>query len=372
MARTLAVTSTAKAVFPNSANSEPVPQTIYNTGTVIVYLDEDQAVQPYSGVPLRPGSTIQWDADRCAYAVTDPGNIGALTVLDNQGYLFDAGAIATQILGQGLAADIATHIAISGAPPIDINALLLSQNVAILAADIRFPTASPFDLDMTRYQSVLITVEETPTASHTEPVAREIQVWWTDAAGVLLDSGSFWVSDNNLSPAGFFASYQTAVKGARMYLVAKANALNTGPVLAVNVTGSYKPVAKSRTVIRSQRWLSSAALGARGSALDNFVSASVPVTPLLVTYGYPPSKSGPATFSVRFTDVLTAGVLRVEVRDLAVDATLATAAAVIGSQVDTVSTFIHIPNRPLKLAIISSSTMTPVSTSVVASLVYSD
>jgi hypothetical protein len=106
--------------------------------------------------------------------------------------------------------------------------------------------------------------------------------------------------------------------------------------------------------------------------VDNFAAAFKNVAPSTVVSNFPPSKAGPACFSVRFGQVLTAGVLRVEIRDAKSDATMATAAANIGSQVDTLTLLLDIPNRPLRLLVVSSAAQAPAVISIYASLVFTD
>lgn len=92
--------------------------TIYNIGSTTVYLNTDtQPTGPTDGAPLSPGSVVPWDSGASLYAVCPTA--GSIFVSDNSGVPFDAGAIAEQILDQGLAQDIANAISITGTPPID-------------------------------------------------------------------------------------------------------------------------------------------------------------------------------------------------------------------------------------------------------------
>jgi hypothetical protein len=124
--------------------------TIYNTGSSTVYLNTDnQPLDPTDGAPLSAGSVVPWDTDLSLYAACPTQ--GEIFVSDNSQVPFDAGAIAAQILDQGLAGEIAAAIAISGAPPIDKYTQLLDSG----------NTGTSFtapNLDTTSYQSLFIHV----------------------------------------------------------------------------------------------------------------------------------------------------------------------------------------------------------------------
>ena len=115
---TLTVGATGVEVFiPN----RPHPATtIVNQGPGVAYLASDGVpVAPWSNAhPLQAKSTIVWDKDAGLYiGADDPTTV--ITVTENAGQVFDASAIAGQILSQGLALDIAQQIALNGVPLID-------------------------------------------------------------------------------------------------------------------------------------------------------------------------------------------------------------------------------------------------------------
>ena len=105
------------AIYPSGLQSA---LTLKNVGAETVYLDS-QANVNMGGFPLGVNSSIVWDANRPLFAYA---NNGQLLVSENSGNLFDAQAVAAEIIAGGLAGDIAAQIAISGAPPIDKMTLL--------------------------------------------------------------------------------------------------------------------------------------------------------------------------------------------------------------------------------------------------------
>jgi hypothetical protein len=107
-------------------------QTIVNAGPGVVWLAEDQVpTAPYASAhPLQVSSTIVWDKDRALYLGADVTS--TVTVTSNAGQVFDASAIAGQILTQGLAQQIAQQIAITGVPQIDAaESIVLAEFVTV-------------------------------------------------------------------------------------------------------------------------------------------------------------------------------------------------------------------------------------------------
>lgn len=95
-------------IFP-SGSAETL--TVKNIGTTTLYLDTAPTVG-LNSFPLGPGSSQSWDANRPLWAA----GMGTLLILENSGNLFDANAVATEILAGGLAAEIASQINIAGVP----------------------------------------------------------------------------------------------------------------------------------------------------------------------------------------------------------------------------------------------------------------
>lgn len=124
-------------IYPNGRQNAI---TVKNTGGDVVYLAERSIGDPNGGFPLGAKSSIIWDAGKPLYAWAPTGQ---LIIADNSGNLFDAQAIAGEIIAGGLAQDIATEIvnsnlssniagqiAIDGAPPINKTQLLYSSTTS--------------------------------------------------------------------------------------------------------------------------------------------------------------------------------------------------------------------------------------------------
>lgn len=111
-AQTITVGTVAVPAFPSSYGDA---LTVYNSGTVPLYLGDTTGLSVATGFPLSPGSTIGWDKGRALYVVAAaPG--GQVTVMTNSGQVNDVSALATAIIDAGLAGDIAQAIFLKGAP----------------------------------------------------------------------------------------------------------------------------------------------------------------------------------------------------------------------------------------------------------------
>ena len=105
-----ALTFTVTGAIPQLVHGDTYTETtaVHNTSTVdTVWLTN---LPNNSGFALRPGSTITWDSRQGLYLYALAGTTVAVEVVDNGGSLTDAGAIAGQIIAQGLAPAIAKSI----------------------------------------------------------------------------------------------------------------------------------------------------------------------------------------------------------------------------------------------------------------------
>lgn len=100
-------------IYPNGRQNAI---TIKNTGDDAVYLAERSIGDPNGGFPLGAKSSMIWDAGKPLYAWAPTGQ---LIIADNSGNLFDAQAIAGEIIAGGLAQEIAENIRITGTPSIN-------------------------------------------------------------------------------------------------------------------------------------------------------------------------------------------------------------------------------------------------------------
>lgn len=97
---------------------------VKNVGTDMVYLSSQSIATSYEGHELGAGSSIIWDAEQALWAYCP--STTSISVIENSGNLFDAQAIANEIVTGGLAQEIAQQISITGAPPINSQVMLYS------------------------------------------------------------------------------------------------------------------------------------------------------------------------------------------------------------------------------------------------------
>lgn len=84
--------------------------TLSNDGPATVYVSFKPNASISDGLPISVGGTVIWDADRPCYGVADVGG-AKLRVNSNSGPVTNPSAIASAIISQGLAGQIAAAIA---------------------------------------------------------------------------------------------------------------------------------------------------------------------------------------------------------------------------------------------------------------------
>lgn len=279
--------------------SYPTPVSVINTGAVTVYLDDEPQTDVSRGRPLGPGSTVVWEANSPLWLIAESA-AGEVRISDSAGAMFDAGAIAAQILGQGLAGEIASAISLSGVPVIDAPVELhsSSQSPATGVTGVSTPI-----IDVARYQSVMLTTLE--INSGTPPVGiRPMTVqWFADAAGTQVLALETFAAP---IAAGLVEAH-LPVRGAYMRINPAGATTGAGTVtLTLDVFGSYRAVARSRMRIvpaglaGSSGAVASGDLGAYGAfVLSTNLAAAAAVV------DYPISYAGPATFHATTTATTT-------------------------------------------------------------------
>lgn len=242
---TYVVTGTSPVQVHN--DGYPETTTVYNkdTANTVYLLEYPQGFS--TGFPLGPGSTITWDKGKALYLCCDNAATTInVVVADNGGTLTDAGAIAGQIIAQGLATDIATQISLTGAPPIDVNTII--KNIAFTTN-----TTSTYSIDVPnveQYQSVTIWAVDEGNAS----LRRDISVQHGVLSGAVLalyyDEG-FGIVDQGPGSGylGGYTTYRTSTKQQDL----RVNVGPSGAATTVHfiVTGSYKAVDRPEYINRS-------------------------------------------------------------------------------------------------------------------------
>lgn len=188
MANNVVVTQTVTPIYPAGVQSSI---TVYNSGTEIIYLGDSSSLQPANGFPVRPGSTVTWSAKQALYAVCDVTKSSTLVYDAGVDSVFDSAAVANQILTQGLAAQIANQIKLSGVPLIDMPSARTASNLTINTSTParQLVTSNPLVpvTDCSKYQSMVITLYETRQAFASVPIpARSVVVRWYDSTGTIV------------------------------------------------------------------------------------------------------------------------------------------------------------------------------------------
>lgn len=206
--------------------------TIYNVGQTTVYLNTDsQPTGPTDGAPLSAGSVVPWDSGQSLYAVCP--TVGQIFVSDNSGVPFDAGAVAAQILDQGLAQDIANAISITGAPPIDNFTQI--DNSGIINGN---GYASP-PIDARGYQSIAMAWNN---GFPTRIVPGRVSLAWYSQAG--LGASNLLGYDEWVVGTGTTSSFFTPVRGPFFQIVIDNATTDVGGGV-LQTFGSYKSAAST-------------------------------------------------------------------------------------------------------------------------------
>lgn len=274
--------SALQAIYQPGRAHDPI--TIYNTGPDICYVDDENPLNSSQGQPLPNGSSLPWDEDRPLYIVC-PTSTG-ITISANTQVGFDAGAVAAQLIDQGLAQDIANAISITGAPPID--------NLALLTTVTLTNGQSSAILDTSAYQSVQIVMGPSIPNSNTR-----VELEWLDStAAVILALDEPFCGTSGPSTSNTFAGF--ICRGPRLQLNAN---ITTGNSVTVRVYGSYKSLSNNS-------WLGNGAGALSGGQLDGSVyynfqtwHFSIPVGATWITsFG---SMAGEHQLTMRYTNTST-------------------------------------------------------------------
>lgn len=284
-----------------------------------------------TGFDLGPGSAIVWSPGNALYASVKLGKPVTVTLLDNGGDLFDASAIAAQI-------------SISGAPPIDVPATLVSStsNAA---------TVSSGSLNVQAYQSVKIVIQEFDTAASATPVYFLLSVAFNSASIQTVRSYVFAAGSNSGSIELF-----VPCEGSTMTFTVNAmtgSAVGAGHQYTYSAVASYRPVTKPRVFMTSAWWgTSTATINTDTFGRDRYASLDLaPKVAGIQLLEYIPTYNGTLTYNIRVSGCTVAG--RASILD-AQNTTIGfladfTVAVVAGVQIFTGT--INTANRPIKFSV---------------------
>ena len=246
--------------------------TLYNAGDAVAFVDSQP--QAASGYPLSPGSTLSWDAKRPLYAACAKGAPTSLLVTDNGGAVFDASAIAGQILSQGLAQSIASSILATGVQTVNNPVRIVDKSFTspgpstagtqhVISATYEgwgIGTPDPFaePLDTSRVGSLIISISNSlPPSTMTRP-EYQVQIFWTDA---------FYDNTIYTLEAGGAIQVPVVYAGIEIISVTEYTCQAT-TVTNVEVYTSQQQIAQARRV----------SIDARGSAWNGYVGVGMKTT----------------------------------------------------------------------------------------------
>lgn len=257
---------TSTGIFPDGRQG---PVTLYNTGVNIVYVSE--SVNATDGYPLSPGSTLVWDAGRKLFATTGQAGVGSINVTDNGGSVFDASAVAGQILSQGLAGQIAASIFESGVPLVDKPTTLFAGSFGsptVIPAGSSVPINGGFDVSKLQNVTICSTYFSfPPVTANTDVVEVQVTFFTEVDPGVYVALSStkysVWRADFSLT---------VPVEGVHM----RVNVTNyaTTPLTTVFfIAGGTREVMKAKVAQPSIE----TSLGWRGDLDNGFISRVTPI-----------------------------------------------------------------------------------------------
>lgn len=214
---------------------------VFNIGSATAYLDSDQPDTTTSGQPLSAGSSCVWQKGKPLWVIAPSST--TLTVSENAGNVFDAGAIAGQILSQGLATQIASAINVAGVPVIDVPAVLQPFGLFTLPTNNAF-TILPVT-DVSKYQSLDFSMQITSPGG-TNALRQFTVRWYADASGLrIINDETFWLPD----VTAYNGSVNANLSAKGPFVAILAN--NTGTVFSAtaqltvfSIVASLRPVVK--------------------------------------------------------------------------------------------------------------------------------
>lgn len=239
--RNVSVTTAAKLVPGSNPGGYGDDVTVLNTGSATAYLNDGSPDSTTDGQPLSAGSSLIWTKGQPLWVIAPAAT--TLVVSENTGPIFDAGAIAAQILAQGLASQIATAINVVGVPAIE-SATILEQFSSVTALNAN-PGIGGIPIDCSRYQSLRMYFSETYAIGGAYPPPRPYTItWYADAAGTIpVGFDSFNVPTGTNAALVPAASAVVAVPCRGPYFDLGAQSVSVGPsTVGAIVLGSYRPV----------------------------------------------------------------------------------------------------------------------------------
>lgn len=207
---------------------------VVNDGASTVYVDDSGAVSPSGSLPVDPGDIVQWEAGSDLWVCTGAGESGHVLIANTTGNVFRAGAIAAQLLDQGLPAAIASAISLEGVPSIDRGTILYQDLHRALTSGAGYASTMQ---DASRYQSIFVGFGESGSAAGIP--TREITIaWFADPVG------TFIIGQDSFYPTVLGGSALGAIPVRAPYFnVNYGSAVTVGASdVSITVGGSYRQI----------------------------------------------------------------------------------------------------------------------------------
>jgi len=206
----------------SNASGIPHPVLLTNRGPGRLILGDDVAqVDQLSGYELGPSSAIQWDAGRRLFARCPVGESAQLVILENAGSIFDAGAIASNLITQGLPEAIAGSIYTTGAPTVD-KPRALTHATGPCDGTTQYYGA----YDTSSLRSIQWCWRRTDSVQIAGPTSADFLIfYWLDEAGsVVLGSDVINVLGDNTITGQWASSFgRIPVRGPRLQVIVQTN-----------------------------------------------------------------------------------------------------------------------------------------------------
>ncbi len=335
---------------------------VVNTGANPVYLSDQSSFSVATGIALGPGSTILWDDGRDLYLLATAALPTTVNVYANSGGIFDAGAIASQIIAQGLAGDIADLIELQGAPPINI-----SDPIALLQFTTTGADFTSIVYDVAKYQSVTYFLGDAEGA-FAVPLPRKVTFQWLDLTGtVVIASDVVYITGTNGNLAGTLnINTQGAipVRSSKLRVVYSATA-RTGTTAQIFINGSYRTLDYIRYKNATGYFGAGSWIDTTGGDINDGFQWMNGAKVAGAAVEYPSSRAGYVQMQLAATNVAVAA-LEAIILDLVDGKRIASLQVPILAATSVVVDQFILPNIPISISLTNAAT----AASVAVSLTY--
>lgn len=317
------------------------------SNTTTVYVD-DSPLSDATGIPLTPGSTQPWPGDRPLHAWASVAGQQLLVGAGvEQGT--NAGAIAAAIIDQGLAAQIAANIAVSGAPPIDDPQIVADDSWTSTAGTYRIVGGGY--LNVARYQSLTLRLRVEMPATLAAPVDFGRIFVFHYQEGLLVKTDKYlFMGDNNYS-LNFVTDVVATIPAVGDEVQVQVNYDIAGVPIQAVLLGSYRDAT-------ARYWCGhgfQAGAGGPGTwsgdGLEYYQRWSIGAMPAAALWGgYPTLYSGSMTLSFDTGSAVGAGDVTWRLRDVQDNQNIFGDIMAGGRRIFERYTLV-VPNRPVQLLV---------------------